>query len=51
MLVGPELLLSRLQHLGSLDHVLLVLVVVEAGPQQAGVEPVLVSVTDKVTPQ
>ena len=45
MLVGPELLLSHLQHLGGLNHVLLILVFIEASPQQAGVEPVFVSIT------
>lgn len=44
VLVGPELLLSCLQHHSGFHHVLLILVLIEASPQHAGVEPVLVSV-------
>lgn len=43
MLIGPELLLACLQHHGGLHHVLLALVVIEASPQQAGIEAVFVS--------
>ena len=42
VLIGPELLLSGLQHSGGLHHVLLPHTVVEPLPQQAGVEPVLI---------
>lgn len=47
MLVGPEFLLSCLQHHGGLHHVLLFLVLIEAGPQHAGVKTVFVSVKGK----
>lgn len=47
MLVGPELLLARLQHLGGLHHVLLILVLVEPSPKYAGIEAVFVSTIGK----
>lgn len=47
MLVGPELLLSRLQHLGGLHHVLLIFALIKASTQHAGIEPVLVSIMEK----
>lgn len=48
MLIGPKLLLARLQQQGGLHHVLLVLVVFEASPQHACIEPVFISAkTDK----
>lgn len=49
VLVGPELLLSLLQHHGGLHHVLFILVLIEASPQNAGVEPIFVSGRGKHT--
>lgn len=46
VLVGPELLLSLLQHHGGLHHVLFILVLIEASPQDAGIEAILVSGRD-----
>lgn len=44
VLVGPELLLARPQQLGCLHHVLHILVLIEAIPQQHGEVAVLVTV-------
>lgn len=47
MLLVPKLLLSCLQQLGGLQHVLLILVLLKASAQHAGKEPILVPVTEQ----
>lgn len=47
MLIGPEFLLSSFQHLGGFHHVLLILMLIEASSQHAGVEAVFISETTR----